>query len=80
MQKKEQKQKFRQNETAEKYVSEEGIRLKKKKKTEEQLSEVDTGNMLGKEFRIMIGKLIQDLGKRMETQNKKIPKMFKKIL
>ena len=47
MQKKDQKQKFRQNETAEKYVSEEGIRLKKKK-TEEQLSEVGTGDMLGK--------------------------------
>ena len=36
--------------------------------------------MLGKEFRIMIGKLIQDLGKRMETQYKKIPKMFNKSL
>ena len=36
--------------------------------------------MLGKEFRIMIVKLIQDLEKRMEAQNKKIQKMFKKVL
>ena len=41
---------------------------------------MEVGNLPKKEFRVMIVKIIQDLGKRMETQNKKIPKMFKKIL
>ena len=35
---------------------------------EKQLNEVEIGNFPEKEFRIMIAKMIQDLGKRMEKQ------------
>ena len=34
---------------------------------EKQLNEVETGNFPEKEFRIVIVKMIQDLGKTMET-------------
>ena len=46
------------------------------KTPEKQLNEVETGNLLEKEFRIMIMKMIQDLGKTM----KKIQEMFTKDL
>ena len=36
------------------------------KTLENQLNEVETGNLPGKEFRIKIVKMIQDLRKRME--------------
>ena len=36
------------------------------KTSEKQLNEVKTGNIPEKEFRIMIAKMIQDLGNRME--------------
>ena len=40
--------------------------MKGKDKTpERQLKEVEIGNLTEKEFRIMIVKMIQDLGKRM---------------
>ena len=42
------------------------------KTPEEQLSEVEVGNLLKKEFRVMTVNMIQDLGKRTETQTKKI--------
>ena len=35
-----------------------------------QLNEVETGNLPEKEFRIMIVKMIQNLGKRMEADRK----------
>ena len=42
--------------------------MKEQDKTpEEQLSEVKIGNLPGKEFRVMIVKMIQDLGEKMET-------------
>ena len=44
-----------------------------------QLNEVKIG-LLGKEFRIMIVKMIQDLGKRMEGRIKKMQEMFTKEL
>ena len=44
------------------------------KTPEKQLNGFEIGNLLEKEFRIMIVKMIQDLGKRM----KKIQKMFTK--
>ena len=47
---------------------------------EEQLSEVQLGNLPKKEFRVMIVKMIQDLRKRMEAQTKKIQEMFNKEL
>ena len=48
------------------------------KSPEEQLSEVETGNLPEKEFRVMIVKMIQNLGKRMEAQIKKIQKCLTK--
>ena len=42
--------------------------MKEQDKTPEQLSEVDTGKLPENEFRVMIVKMIQDLGKRMEAQ------------
>ena len=46
------------------------------KTPEKQLSEVEIGNLPEKEFRIMIVKVIQDLGKTME----KMQEMFTKDL
>ena len=43
---------------------------------EKQLNEVELGNLPEKEFRIMIVKMIQDLGKRMEAKIKKMQEMF----
>ena len=50
------------------------------KTSEKQLNEVNTGNIPEKEFRIMIVKMIQDLGKRMEAKIEKMQKMFTKDL
>ena len=46
------------------------------KTPEKQLNEVEIGNLPEKEFRIMIVKIIQDLGKTM----KKMQEMFTKEL
>ena len=46
------------------------------KRQEKQLNEVETGKLPEKEFRMMIVKLIQDLGNRME----KMQEMFTKDL
>ena len=55
--------------------------MKEQDKTpEEQLSKVKIGNLLEKEFRIMIVKMIQDLRKRMEARTEKMQKMFNKDL
>ena len=46
---------------------------KKQDKTpEKQLNEVEIGNLPEKEFRIMIAKMIQDLGKTMEAKIEKM--------
>ena len=45
---------------------------------EEKLSEVEIGNLPKKEFKVMIVKMIQDLGKSMEAQIKKIQKCLTK--
>ena len=42
------------------------------KNPEKQLNEVEIGNLSEKEFRIMIVKMIQDLGKRMEARIEKM--------
>ena len=56
-------------------------KLKEQDKTpEEQLSKVEIGNLPEKEFRVMIVKMIQDLGKRMETQIERLQEMFNKEL
>ena len=55
--------------------------MKEQEKTpEKQLNEVEIGNLPEKEFRIMITKMIQDLGKRMEAKIKKMQKAFNKDL
>ena len=55
--------------------------MKEQDKTpEKQLNEVEIGNLSEKEFRIMIVKMIQDLGIRMETKIKKMQEMFNKDL
>ena len=51
--------------------------MKRQDKTpEKQLNEMDIGNLPEKEFRIMIVKMIQDLGKRMEVKIEKMQEMF----
>ena len=55
--------------------------MKEQDKTpEEQLTEVEIGNLTEKEFRIMIVKMIQDFGKRMEAKIEKMQETFNKDL
>ena len=48
------------------------------KTPEKQLSEVQIGKLTEKKFRIMIVKMIQDLGIRMEAKIEKMQEMFNK--
>ena len=48
--------------------------------SEQQLNEVETGNLPEKEFRIMIVNMIQDLRKRMEAKIEEMQEMFTKDL
>ena len=43
------------------------FQMTKQNKTPEELSEVEIGSLLEKEFRAMTVKMIQDLGKRMKA-------------
>ena len=52
--------------------------MKEQEKSPEQLSEVEIGKLLDKEFRIMILKMILDLGKKMEVGIEKMQEMFNK--
>ena len=45
-----------------------------------QLNEVEIGNLPEKEFRIMIVKMVQNLGKRMEAKIGEMQEMFTKDL
>ena len=55
--------------------------MKEQDKTpEKQGNEVEIGNLPEKEFRIRIVKMIQDLGKRMETKIENVQEMFHKDL
>ena len=47
---------------------------------QDQLNEEEIGNLPEKEFRVMIVKMIQNLGNTMEAQIEKIQEMFKKDL
>ena len=49
------------------------------KSPEKQLNEVEIGNLPEKEFRIMIAKMIQDLGKRMEAKIEKMQQTPRRI-
>ena len=50
------------------------------KNPEEQLSELEIGNLPEKELRIIIVKITQDVRRRMEAQTEKIQEMFSKKL
>ena len=51
--------------------------MKEQDKTpEKQLNEVEIGNLLEKEFRMMIVKMIQDLRRRREAKIEKMQEMF----
>ena len=50
------------------------------KTPEKQLNEEKIDNLPEKEFRIMIVKMIQDLGKRIEAKTEKMQEMFAKDL
>ena len=55
--------------------------MKEQDKTpERQLNEVEVGNRPEKEFRIMIGKMIQDPGKTTEEKIEKMKETFNKVL
>ena len=55
--------------------------MKEQDKTpEKQLNEVEIGNLPEKEFRIMIVKMIQDLGKTIEAKIEKMQEMLNKDL
>ena len=70
-------QKDRQDEKAEGYI----YQMKEQEKTpEKQLNEVEIRNLPEKEFRIIIVKMIQDLGKTVEAKIEKMQEMFNKGL
>ena len=48
------------------------------KNTQKALNDEEIGNLPEKEFRVMIVKMIQDLGKRTETQIENLKEMFSK--
>ena len=50
------------------------------KNPQDQINEEEIGNLPEKEFRVMIVKMIQNLGNRMEAQIEKIQEMFNKDL
>ena len=50
------------------------------KSPEKQPNKAEIGNLPEKEFRIIIVKMIQDLGKRMEAEIEKTQEMFTKDL
>ena len=50
--------------------------MEQDKTSEKQLNEVETGNLPEKEFRIMIVKMSQNRGKRMEAKIEKMREMF----
>ena len=53
--------------------------MKEQGKTpQDQIKEEEIGNLLEKEFRIMIVRMMQDLRKKMEAQTKKIQELFNK--
>ena len=50
------------------------------KNLQDQINEEEIGNLPEKEFRVMIVKMIQNLGNRMEAPTEKIQEMFNKDL
>ena len=56
------------------------FQVKGQDKTSEKITKMEIGNLLEKEFRIMIVNMIQNLGKRMEVKIEKMKEMFTKDL
>ena len=50
------------------------------KNLQDQINEEEIGNLPEKEFRVMIVKMIQNLGNRMEARIQKVHEMFNKDL
>ena len=50
------------------------------KTSEEQINEVEVGNLPEKDLRVMIVKMIQDLQKRMDAQSEKLQEVLNKEL
>ena len=56
------------------------IQMKQQDRTpKEELSDVKIGNLPKKEFRVMIIKMIKELGRRMDAQSKKFKTFNKKL-
>ena len=51
----------------------------KDKSPEEELSEVEIGNLPNKEFKIMVVKMIKGLGRRMDSQSEKLDVFNKEL-
>ena len=51
---------------------EENVSNKQTRQMPEELIEVEIGNLAKNEFRVMFEKMIKELGKRMDTQSKKL--------
>ena len=51
----------------------------KDKSPEEELSEVEIGNLPNKEFKIMVIKMIKGLGRRMDSQSEKLDVFNKEL-
>ena len=57
------------------------FQMKEQNKTpEEELSEVEIGNLPEKEFKIMIVNMIKELGRRMVVQSKKLEVFNKELV
>ena len=65
------------HETTKKQLSDKETRQKHTKK---QVNKEEIGNLIKKEFRVMIVKMIQDLGEKIEAQIEKLQEMFNKEL
>ena len=56
------------------------FQMKEQDKTsEEQLNEVEMGNLLEKKFKLMIKKIIKELGRRVDKQNEKLELFFLEV-
>ena len=62
------------------YMEEEYVLKEQEKTPEEQLRDVEIGNLPEKEFRVMTVKMIQEIRKRMDAQSEKLQEVFNEEL
>ena len=55
------------------------FQMKEQDKTLEELNEVEMGNLLEKEFKLMITKMIKELGRKVDKQNQKLELLNKEL-